>query len=69
MKDPSTGLKKRSMMKLTTEKLPRRMNIAFQPIAGTTVLLKTTPMTAENPNPVKNSALTLTPNLKRIILC
>ena len=59
-----TGLKKRSMMRLIIEKQPRIMNIAFQPIAGTTVLLNTTPMTAERPKPEKKRAFTLTPSLK-----
>lgn len=50
-------------MKLRTLKLPRMANMAFQPRLGTTVLLNTTPMTAEKPKPVKKSAFTRTPSL------
>ena len=53
------------MIKLTKVKQPSKINIAFQPIAGTTVLLKTTPITLDIPNPVKKSAFTRTPSLYR----
>lgn len=59
-----TGLKKRSMTKLISEKPPRIRNMTFQPSLGTIVLLKTTPVTAEMPNPVKKRALTRAPSLK-----
>ena len=61
MKVARTGLKKKSMTKLTREKLPRMMNMEFQPRCGTTVLSRMTPATAEKPKPVKKSALTFTP--------
>ena len=61
MKVARTGLKKNSMMKLTRVKLPRMMNIEFQPKCGTIVLSRMTPKTAEKPKPVKKSALTFTP--------
>ena len=49
------------MMKLTSEKVPRMMNMEDQPSVGTIVLSRMTPKTAEKPKPVKKSALTLTP--------
>ena len=52
------------MMRLMPVKLPKMANIAFHPRNGTTVLLNTTPITAEKPNPVKKRALTLTPSLR-----
>ena len=63
-----TGLKNSSMMKLMSEKHPKIINIQSQPSLGTTVLLKTTPVTAEMPKPVKNSALTRTPSLKKLVM-
>jgi len=58
-----TGLKKSSMIRLITLKLPSMMNMASQPRFGTTVLLNTTPKTDERPKPVKRRALTRTPSL------